>query len=1024
MEIQDIFRVVRRRWWIALLAAAVTLAVSVWYVNQLEPTYTATSTVRFPTLNTGVIPWRTFNLEYADRFMKTVVEIMDGEQAWLAVRTTQPIIPGADFSAEVVPDTELLTITATAPDAQQAVEIANSLAEYAMTAGSALLQQDYESALAYIQEAVAAVDQEAEALRAQRAGLQERSDSESEAELQAVEAALGTVAASKEDLMASLRTTRLAYAVTGTSASIAQTATLPTEPSAPNSGVFMLISLLAGLAGGLALAFILDRIDRSIANAGITDTIAGVPVLVTVKHRLTARAPHFYPAGSDHQSKMFELVALMGSHHERSAPGADAGAQRSVLFTSLDNSYHGPSVAANYALASAASGKSVLLIDAVQQQRSLGNLFNVGTHSGVFDLAAVHEPDTAALSSLVQVGLGGVNIINSGTIAGDAQIALAHPHLRRLIDWSAQRYDAVIVAAPSIQTNGSVLILSARVDSVVIVAEHRHKLPTLEAAIDKLRRAHARLLGVILVGASGGFGGASQTGVSTGRDKTPSLADTTQAVPVPASNGAIPTPSLQAELLPHAAAAEALPPISAATGLAEIPETETPLPVPAYAPETETIPYVPETETLPYAPEVETLPYAPDAETTQIVLAQTAKPHDLTGRDEAIARRFGKTPKTQSEAALSAPTNQEAPAPKGGNGRNGKHNRTEQTSSPPADARPEPARARSQANERAEAGSASADAQTSREKAAAAKPKPQRKNKANGHTPKDNTAAAAPALAGSAAIPEAVSQTAEALTPAEPSPEMPTLASHWAIWWVDTIDVKVKRGRKNVSTAVYVLMGIDMQGSRRVLGHWASGDTEDSGFWGTILTEVKNQGVEDVLIACVDGVRDLEAALRAAFPKAEIQPRIAHLIRQSAESLAEKDRDAFNADLKRIYQASRRQAAETALLALKDRWGDTYSAVVRLWEDNWDGLVTMFTYSDGLRRLIASTDAIEDYHRQLREAVNTRGAFPNTDAVRASFELAGTDSAIAWEGTLPNWETLLTQLSRRFEERVAMPFAG
>lgn len=244
-----------------------------------------------------------------------------------------------------------------------------------------------------------------------------------------------------------------------------------------------------------------------------------------------------------------------------------------------------------------------------------------------------------------------------------------------------------------------------------------------------------------------------------------------------------------------------------------------------------------------------------------------------------------------------------------------------------------------------------------------------------------------------------------------------SLASHWAIWWLDAIHVKLKREHKIVNTAVYLVMGIDLEGKKDVLGHWVGSGAEGSSFWLNVITELKNRGIQDVFIACVDGLSGFEDALHAVFPQTEAQRCIVHQIRQSTKYVTQKDRNAFCADLKGIYQAPTREAGEMALLALGERWSDRYALAVRSWENNWELLATMFAYTPDIRRLIYTTNPIEGYNRQLRKATKTKGAFPTVESVRKSFWLAHRNIAERWDRPLHNWELILNQLAIRFEKR-------
>ncbi|MCA9902480.1 MAG: IS256 family transposase, partial [Anaerolineae bacterium] len=265
--------------------------------------------------------------------------------------------------------------------------------------------------------------------------------------------------------------------------------------------------------------------------------------------------------------------------------------------------------------------------------------------------------------------------------------------------------------------------------------------------------------------------------------------------------------------------------------------------------------------------------------------------------------------------------------------------------------------------------------------------------------------------------PETISRITDKVMPLVEAWQNRALASHWAIWWLDAIQVKLKREHKIVNTAVYLVMGIDLEGRKDVLGHWIGSGAEGSSFWLNVITELKNRGVQDVFIASVDGLSGFEEALHAVFPQTEVQRCIVHQIRHSTKYVTLKDRKDFCSDLQGIYRAPTRESAETALLTLGDRWGDRYALAVRSWENNWEGLATMFAYTDEIRRLIYTTNPIEAYNRQLRKATKTKSVFPTPDAVRKSFWLAHRSIADNWNRPLHNWELILNQLAIRFQDR-------
>ena len=243
------------------------------------------------------------------------------------------------------------------------------------------------------------------------------------------------------------------------------------------------------------------------------------------------------------------------------------------------------------------------------------------------------------------------------------------------------------------------------------------------------------------------------------------------------------------------------------------------------------------------------------------------------------------------------------------------------------------------------------------------------------------------------------------------------LAAIYPIVYLDAIHLKVRREGKVVNTAVYVVLGVDLEGQRDVLGHWVGDGAEGANFWLSVVTDLQTRGVEDIFIACIDGLTGFKDSILAVFPRTHIQRCVIHQVRHSLTYIAWKDRKAFTADLKAIYQAPTREAAETKLLQLAERWGGTYAVAVRSWENNWEDLATMFDYPPDIRRLIYTTNTVEGYNRQLRKVTKTKGAFPTGEAARKLLFLVNRDITRKWTAPVHNWTRILNQLAIRFEGR-------
>lgn len=239
----------------------------------------------------------------------------------------------------------------------------------------------------------------------------------------------------------------------------------------------------------------------------------------------------------------------------------------------------------------------------------------------------------------------------------------------------------------------------------------------------------------------------------------------------------------------------------------------------------------------------------------------------------------------------------------------------------------------------------------------------------------------------------------------------------YPIIYLDAIHIKLRQEGKVENVAVYIVLGVDLAGHRDVLGHWVSDGAEGANFWLSVISDLHSRGVEDIFIACVDGLAGFEEAIRAVFPRTQVQRCIIHQIRNSLKYVIWKDRKAFIQDLKRVYQAATRDEAENNLLKLGDAWGDKYAIAIRSWENNWAALSTYFDYPAQIRRLIYTTNAIEGYNRQLRKVTKNKAAFPSARSARKLLYLANERITKKWTMPISNWAMILNQLAIRFEDR-------
>jgi putative transposase len=243
------------------------------------------------------------------------------------------------------------------------------------------------------------------------------------------------------------------------------------------------------------------------------------------------------------------------------------------------------------------------------------------------------------------------------------------------------------------------------------------------------------------------------------------------------------------------------------------------------------------------------------------------------------------------------------------------------------------------------------------------------------------------------------------------------LAAIYPIIYLDALHLKLRRQGRVENVAVHIVLGVDMEGHRDVLGHWIGDGAEGSNFWLSVMTDLQARGVEDIFIACIDGLTGFKDAIHAVFPQTEIQRCIIHQIRHSLQYVSWKDRKAFVADLKVIYQASTREEAESYLLQLGETWGKKYAIAVKSWENNWEDLAPFFAYPAQIRRLIYTTNAIEGYNRGLRKVIKTKSSFPTPEAARKLLYLATQNITKKWTMPIQNWANILNQLAIRFEGR-------
>jgi putative transposase len=247
------------------------------------------------------------------------------------------------------------------------------------------------------------------------------------------------------------------------------------------------------------------------------------------------------------------------------------------------------------------------------------------------------------------------------------------------------------------------------------------------------------------------------------------------------------------------------------------------------------------------------------------------------------------------------------------------------------------------------------------------------------------------------------------------------LCSVYAIAYLDAIHIKCREEGKVVNKAVYVVMAYDLEGKKDVLGHYISHGGEGAKFWLSVITDLKNRGVQDIFIACVDGLSGFEQAIHSIFPLATVQRCVVHAIRNSLAYVPHKLKDEFMSDLRPVYTAATRSEAETHLQELGDRWGEKYPMAVGIWKNNWEALSHYFGFSPEIRKMIYTTNAIESYNSVLRKYTKNKRSFVSNDALAKVLYLATQKAGAHWDKCVPNWPTILNQFAIAFEGRVPMP---
>ena len=261
-----------------------------------------------------------------------------------------------------------------------------------------------------------------------------------------------------------------------------------------------------------------------------------------------------------------------------------------------------------------------------------------------------------------------------------------------------------------------------------------------------------------------------------------------------------------------------------------------------------------------------------------------------------------------------------------------------------------------------------------------------------------------------------VSKIVEKITPEITAWQNRPLESVYPFIFMDAIHYKVKENHQYITKAAYIVLGIQLDGHKDILGVWI-GEHESAKFWLSVMNDLRNRGIKDVYVFCVDGLNGFREAINAAFPHSQIQRCIIHQIRSSTKYVSYKDIKAVMADLKKIYQAINEDEARNALIQFKENWAKTYPSCVRSWEENWDILSTFFAYPAEVRKIIYTTNIIEGLNRQFRKITKNKPSFTNDDSLRKILYLASKNIVEHWSSVCRNWDIVSNQLSIMFAER-------
>jgi len=240
----------------------------------------------------------------------------------------------------------------------------------------------------------------------------------------------------------------------------------------------------------------------------------------------------------------------------------------------------------------------------------------------------------------------------------------------------------------------------------------------------------------------------------------------------------------------------------------------------------------------------------------------------------------------------------------------------------------------------------------------------------------------------------------------------------YPIVYLDCIVVKIRENNKVINKAIYLALGVNLEGHKELLGMWIS-ENERAKFWLNVLTELQNRGLNDILIACIDGLKGFPNAISTVFPKAQIQLCIVHMVRNSMKFVPYKDYKAVAADLKKIYQSVTEDEALLNLDRFGEKWDEKYPSITASWRRHWANLNTLFNYPQDIRKAIYTTNAIESLNSVIRKAIKNRKLFPNDNSAKKVVYLAITQASKKWTMPIRNWKPALNRFIIEFEDRIS-----